>query len=101
MDESKFKNICKQIVIAEDEKERDYVLNEVMDMAYTHITRGLVDDLDMKKEAKNITLEEVNKYINFFNNPNNEMWVTALGKVTEKDIYTLTQLQKKFYVNMK
>ena len=101
MDEGKFKNICKQIVIAEDEKERDYVLNEVMDMAYTHITRGLVDDLDMKKEAKNITLEEVNKYINFFNNPNNEMWVTALGKVTEKDIYTLSQLQKKFYINIK
>ncbi len=101
MSEDKFRNLCKQIVIAEDEKERDLSLFEINDTAFTHITRGLVDDLDAKKEAKNTTLQDINKYIGFFNNSKNQLWVTVLGKVSEKDVYTLPQIQKKFFVNIK
>ena len=98
MNRSTFENICKQLGIAEDEKEDDYSEDLLSEIAYRHTTNTLVDNFDVKKEIKKITLQEVNKYIELYNNPNNEIWVTVLGNIKDKDVYNLSQIKKKFYI---
>lgn len=91
-----FENLRKQIGIEKDEVEEGYVkfvLNE-MDFCYTY--NALCDKPNYNKELKNITIDEVNKYIRLFNNKNNKIWFTALGNLTTKDVYDLQAIQRKF-----
>ena len=97
MDKEIFENLCKQIIIADNEKESDFAEDQLFDTIYMHLISGLVDEFDLVKEAKKITLEEVNKYISLFNNANNKIWVTVLGNIKEKDVYSLQQIQRKFF----
>ena len=97
MDKEIFENLCKQMIIADNEKESDFAEDQLFDTIYMHLISGLVDEFDLVKEAKKITLEEVNKYISLFNNANNKIWVTVLGNIKEKDVYSLQQIQRKFF----
>lgn len=97
--EEKFKTLKKQLIIAEDEKENDFVEYQASDLTYLHTLDALTDDFDYNKEAKDLKIEDVNKYIGLFNNPNNELWMTVLGNIKEEDVYKLKQVQKKFFVS--
>lgn len=93
--ESEFEIIRKRIRISKDESEGSPVEYKLDDMVYAYTEDILIDKIRYEKELKKITIDEINSYIRLYNNKNNKLWVTALGKLTEKDIYTLETIQKK------
>ena len=101
MEQSKFDNICKQLIIAEDEKEHDFLEYQVNECTYFYCVNALTEELNIRKEMKKIKLQDINKYISLLNNPKNEIYVTVLGNIKDNEVYNLEQIQKKFFVNIK
>jgi len=93
--DEEFINLRKQIEIFKEEDEIGYVRYLLNNVNFEYLHNFLTDELDYKKELKNVTIKDVNDYISLFNNKNNKIWVTALGNLTSKDVYDLETIKKK------
>ena len=97
MDKDIYENLCKQLMIAEDENEQEDSLTVLNDIVYEHITNKLVDKFNVKKELKSLKIQDVNDYIKLYNNPENKMWITILGNIKNEDVYTFDKIRQKFF----